>query len=167
MATVFQPPFYVPRLTEAIYWQGRPRGLPASMLSSLLQLYVASPQFEPTGDRSISYWTPTVSRNLVLFSTPASTQPPTPRWQANYPRDLPLWQGQPLRAFALGMPATVKFFGATGQAPTKRWRYDYQLDPPIWVGRPRAGYLLNVPSAPPVVVAITKGGLHIGLGLGF
>lgn len=135
MAEVIQPPFYVPRPAEQINWIGRPTGVPDVIL---LQLYFTTPQWEPPGDISTAYWRPTTQRNLVLFSAAPQVQPPQPARRFDYPTDQPIWIGQPLRAFTLGMPTTVTFFGAVGQAPTKRWNahYAYNSEQPIWVGQP-------------------------------
>lgn len=184
MATVFQPPFYVPRPPDPTFWVGSARqspeallswtpgtpltlpahrfdyqieagiwlgssqGLPPALLSSLLQLYFASPQWEPVGDQTTAYWSPQRERNLALLSSLGAPATPLtlPAHRFDYQVDGPIWLGQPQRSATISLLTAVQFFGAGGQAPTKQWHWDYQVDGPLWFGTPRASLTLGLPA---------------------
>jgi hypothetical protein len=146
VATVFIPPFYVPRPADDPVWVGVPRGPGAIVLTTTQQKLFWQPgqvgrQPYPWG----SYDDPPVwsggpiqddaitvtTTQLKLFGQPGQAKSSPYPWQ-DYD-DPPVWWGGPTQSPAITVTRTqLKLFGQPGQAPNKTWSWQNYDDPGPW-----------------------------------
>ena len=148
MATVFQPPFWVPRPDDLpTQWQGTPKSNTtiAGWRPSFSGGQVVQPPFwVPRPDDLPTQWQGTPKSNTTIAGSGGQAPPFRPNFTYDDPS---FWAGAPVKAWQVAFLTQQKFYGQGGQVPSFRPNFTYD-DASFWKWQYIYNPNIKTPSAP-------------------